>query len=107
VYSPPDAEDFAATDFVPGKEQHPLDSDSSQTAAFKTAALRKGYAFAASDEGWNRLTIADRPQDNYYESRQRIREVTLQAKEVLMLHYGRAPSRTLMMGGSNAGHHTK
>jgi len=73
----------------------------------KTAALQKGYAFAASDEGWNRLTIANRPQDSYYESRQRIRELTLYARQVLMVQYGRRASRTLMMGGSNGGHHTK
>jgi len=77
------------------------------SGAFKTAALLKGYAFAASDEGWNRLTIASRPQDSYYESRQRIRELTLYAKQILLSHYHRQASRTLMMGGSNGGHHTK
>lgn len=77
------------------------------TGAFKTTALQKGYAFAASDEGWNRVTIASRPQDSYYESRRRIRELTLYAREILQKHYGKAPSRTLMMGGSNGGHHTK
>ncbi len=77
------------------------------TGSFKTTALQKGYAFAASDEGWNRYTIANRPQDSYYESRQRIRELTLYAKQVLIVHYGRGASRTLMMGGSNGGHHTK
>jgi pimeloyl-ACP methyl ester carboxylesterase len=77
------------------------------TGSFKTTALEKGYAFAASDEGWNRLTIATRPQDSYYESRQRIWELTLYAKQVLKTHYGKAPARTVMMGGSNGGHHTK
>ena len=77
------------------------------TGAFKTAALEKGYAFAASDEGWNRLTIAREPEDTYYESRQRIRELTLYAHQVLTSHYKRRASRTLMMGGSNGGHHTK
>jgi len=77
------------------------------TGAFKTTALQKGYAFAASDEGWNRVTIASRPQDSYYESRHRIRELTLCAKQVLLAHYKKGPSRTLMMGGSNGGHHTK
>lgn len=77
------------------------------TGSFKTTALEKGYAFAASDEGWNRATIANRPQDTYYESRQRIWELTLYAKQVLMAHYKKEASRTLMMGGSNGGHHTK
>jgi hypothetical protein len=27
------------------------------TGSFKTTALEKGYAFAASDEGWNRVTM--------------------------------------------------
>ena len=70
-----------------------------------TGMVMCNYAFAASDEGWNRLTIANRPQDSYYESRQRIRELTLYAKQVLTTHYGRGASRTLMMGGSNGGHH--
>jgi pimeloyl-ACP methyl ester carboxylesterase len=77
------------------------------TGAFKTTALEKGYAFAASDEGWNRVTIASRPQDSYYESRQRIWELTLYAKQILKTHYAKAPVRTLMIGGSNGGHHTK
>src|SRR5262245_34216624 len=69
------------------------------TGAFKTTALEKGYAFAACDEGWNRLTIARRPQDSYYESRRRIRELTLYAKQMVIMHYGKEASRTLMMGG--------
>jgi pimeloyl-ACP methyl ester carboxylesterase len=77
------------------------------TGSFKTTALEKGYAFAASDEGWNRVTIATRPQDTYYESRRRIWELTLYAKQALKTHYGKGPARTLMMGGSNGGHHTK
>ncbi len=77
------------------------------TGSFKTAALGKGYAFAASDEGWNRQTIAHEPEDTYEESRPRIRELTLYAQQVVRAHYGRQASRTLMMGGSNGGHHTK
>ncbi len=77
------------------------------TGSFKTTAIEKGYAFAASDEGWNRVTIANEPEDTYYESRRRIRELTLYAKQFLAAHYKRRASRTLMMGGSNGGHHTK
>jgi hypothetical protein len=77
------------------------------TGAFKTTALEKGYAFAASDEGWNRQTIAKEPEDTYEESRQRLRELTLHARQVVMTHYGKPASRTLIMGGSNGGHHTK
>lgn len=75
--------------------------------AWRTTALQKGYAYAASDEGWNRLTIARELDDSYFESRQRIRELTLYASRVVAEHYGRQPSRTLMIGGSNGGHHTK
>ena len=47
-------------------------------------------------------TIASRPQDTYAESRQRIRELTLYAKQVLKAPLTeRQPRRTLMMGGSN------
>ncbi len=75
--------------------------------AFKTTALQKGYAYAASDEGWNRLTIARRPQDQYYESRRRIQELTAYARSFIERSYGKKASRTLMVGGSNGGHHTK
>jgi hypothetical protein len=37
----------------------------------RRSRLRKGYAFASSNEGWNRSTIKDHPEDSYYESRQR------------------------------------
>jgi hypothetical protein len=77
------------------------------TGAFQGAALAKGYAFASSDEGWNRVTIKDNPQDSYYESRQRLVELTLYAQALMQTHYGRAASRTLLMGSSNGGHHTK
>jgi pimeloyl-ACP methyl ester carboxylesterase len=75
--------------------------------AFQAAAISKGYAFASSDEGWNRVTIKDRPQDSYYESRQRLVELTLYTKGLIQTHYGRAAARTLLVGSSNGGHHTR
>jgi hypothetical protein len=77
------------------------------TSEFLGAALAKGYAFASSDEGWNRVTIKDNPQDSYYESRQRLLELTLYTKDLIRTHYGRAAARTLLVGSSNGGHHTK
>src|SRR5262249_54452255 len=77
------------------------------TGSFQTIALAKGYAFASSDEGWNRVTIQDNPQDSYYESRQRLVELTLYTNALVKMHYGRSSTRTLLMGGSNGGHHTK
>jgi len=75
--------------------------------AFQTAAVTKGYAFASCDEGWSRPTIADNPQDDYYESRQSLVELTVYTKALVLAHYGRAASRTLLVGGSNGGHHTR
>ena len=83
---------FSGTELTPGP--------------FMTTALEKGYAFAASDEGWNRVTIPSELEDTYHESRQRLRELTLYMNQVVEAHYGQA-SRTLIMGGSNGGHHTK
>jgi hypothetical protein len=77
------------------------------TGAWKTTALEKGYAFAASDEGWNRVTIARESEDSYFESRQRLLELTRLARHTVLVHYHRPPRRTLMVGGSNGGHHTK
>lgn len=77
------------------------------TGAFLPAALERGYAFAASDEGWNRVTIPNEPEDAYYESRQRLVELTHYMNRTVWEHYGRRSGRTLIMGGSNGGHHTK
>jgi hypothetical protein len=77
------------------------------TDGFLAAALGKGYAFASSNEGWSRYTIKDHPEDSYYESRQRLFELTLYMNETVSKHYGKDSSRTLIMGGSNGGHHTK
>ncbi len=77
------------------------------TGAFQTAAIAKGYAFASCDEGWSRSTIATSPQDDYYESRQSLVELTVYTKSLVQTHYGKAASRTLLVGGSNGGHHTR
>ena len=75
--------------------------------AFQTAAVTKGYAFASCDEGWFRPTIANNPQDDYYESRQSLVELTVYTKALVQTQYGRAASRTLLVGSSNGGHHTR
>jgi hypothetical protein len=75
--------------------------------AFKSVGLAKGYAYALSDEGWNRVEIVDNPEDKYFESRSRIVQLTNYAKATVRHHYGQAASRTYMVGGSNGGHHTK
>jgi pimeloyl-ACP methyl ester carboxylesterase len=77
------------------------------TDSWVPPALAKGYAFATSDEGWNRVTIVNEPEDSYYESRQRLLELTLYVKERVVAQYGQAATRVLMTGGSNGGHHTK
>jgi pimeloyl-ACP methyl ester carboxylesterase len=77
------------------------------TGAFQTAALAKGYVFASCDEGWLRTSIKDNPQDDYYESRQSLVELTVGTNAAVQIYYGRASSRTLLMGGSNGGHHTR
>ena len=74
---------------------------------YKSIALRHGYAYTASNEGWFRLTIASEPEDSYYESRRRIAELTQHAARLISGHYGRAPERSLLAGPSNGGHHTK
>lgn len=79
----------------------------SNDRTYKDIALRHGYAYAASNEGWYRPTIADEPEDSYYESRRRIAELTQHASGVVIAHYGNAPERKLLAGGSNGGHHTK
>lgn len=77
------------------------------TDSWVPPALSRGYAFATSDEGWNRTAIANEPEDSYYESRQRLLELTLYVKERVVAQYGTAATRVLMTGGSNGGHHTK
>jgi pimeloyl-ACP methyl ester carboxylesterase len=77
------------------------------TGGFQKAAVAKGYAFASSNEGWSRVTIKDHPEDSYYESRQRLFELTLYTNAMVKNHYGRESTRTLIMGGSNGGHHAK
>lgn len=77
------------------------------TGAFQTAAVTKGFAFASCDEGWYRPTIRDNPQDDYYESRQSLVELTVYTKALVVMQYGKPNTRTLLMGGSNGGHHTR
>lgn len=75
--------------------------------AFKTVGLRKGYAYALSDQGWFRFTIINETEDKYFESRRRILQLTNYTQALLARHYGKKASRTFMVGGSNGGHNTK
>lgn len=77
------------------------------TGAFKNAGLEKGYAYALSDQGWNRFTIIDEPSDQYFESQRRILQLTRYTKSTVKRHYGEFASRTYMVGGSNGGHNAK
>ena len=77
------------------------------SGAFKTVGLAKGYAFAFSDEGWNRVQIVDNPEDFYFESRRRLVQLTGAAKQLVQRNYGKPASRTYATGGSNGGHHSK
>jgi tannase/feruloyl esterase len=77
------------------------------STAFQTPALMKGYAFASCDEGWARTTIKDNPQDDYYDSRSSLVVLTVYLKQLVVMQYGNASTRTLLMGGSNGGHHTR
>jgi hypothetical protein len=81
--------------------------DENSAGQFKTVGLQKGYAYALSDQGWNRFTIVDQPEDKYFESRRRILQLTQYTRETIQNHYGSLPTRTFMVGGSNGGHNTK
>ncbi len=81
--------------------------DENSAGAFKTVGLEKGYAYALSDQGWNRFTIIDETEDKYFESRRRILQLTNYTKATLSRYYGARPLRTYMVGGSNGGHNTK
>lgn len=77
------------------------------SAAFQNAALTKGYAFASCDEGWLRTSIKDNPQNDYYDSRSSLVVLTVYTKALAQTQYGKASTRTLLVGGSNGGHHTR
>jgi pimeloyl-ACP methyl ester carboxylesterase len=77
------------------------------TGQFKPTALQLGYAFASSDEGWNRVQIVNSPEDSYFESQRRLVQLTQYATQTVQRYYGKKVSRTFMIGGSNGGHHTK
>ena len=74
---------------------------------FINTGLRKGYAYALSDQGWQRTTIINETEDKYFESRRRILQLTSYTKSTVRRHYGASASRTFMVGGSNGGHNTK
>ena len=81
--------------------------DELSSGAFKTVGLQRGYAYALSDQGWFRSDIVEHPEDQYYESRRRLLQLTQYTKSTVRRHYGAAAERTFMVGGSNGGHNTK
>ena len=82
-------------------------TEMSNNGIYKDIALRHGYAYTASNEGWNRLTIADEPEDSYYESRRRIAELTQHAAGIVRPTTAPRLDAASSGGGSNGGHHTK
>ena len=78
--------------------------DENSTGVYKPVGLQKGYAYALSDQGWNRFTIVGDTEDKYYESRRRILQLTTYTKATVARHYGAKALRTFMVGGSNGGH---
>ena len=75
--------------------------------ALMPTLLRKGYAYAASDEGWFRPRIASQPEDKFFESRARLVQLTGHAKGEIQHHYGRPAVRVFLVGTSNGGHHVR
>jgi pimeloyl-ACP methyl ester carboxylesterase len=69
--------------------------------------LGKGFAYAASDEGWFRPTLAARPQDRLFESRARLVQLTGVARGIIEDHYGQPASRVYLVGTSMGGHHVR
>lgn len=75
--------------------------------ALMPTLLTKGYAYAASDEGWFRPTIGSQPEDKFFESRARLVQLTQNAKSVIQDHYGKRTIRAFLVGTSNGGHHVR
>lgn len=75
--------------------------------ALMPTLLRKGYAYAASDEGWSRPTIASQPEDKFFESRARLVQLTGHANSEIQHHYGQRAVRVFLVGTSNGGHHVR
>jgi pimeloyl-ACP methyl ester carboxylesterase len=75
--------------------------------ALMPTLLRKGYAYAASDEGWFRPTIASQPEDKFFESRARLVQLTGHAQSEVQHHYGQRAVRIFVVGTSNGGHHVR
>lgn len=75
--------------------------------ALMPTLLTKGYAYAASDEGWSRPTIASRREDRFFESRARLVQLTGFAGGEVQKNYGTRATRIFLVGTSNGGHHVR
>lgn len=86
---------------------HGLSSDEfGADAMYRDPALRKGYAFVASDEDWIIFELPTR-LEAFFNAQERIREATVIAQETVEEHYGSPPERTYLVGGSAGGANTR
>jgi len=74
-----------------GGHSHRGFSGRSSAPGIPDCGSREGLRLRRERRGWNRVTIKDKPEDTYYESRQRIMELTLYMNATVKQYYGRYP----------------
>jgi hypothetical protein len=87
---------------------HPITGNEfTNDALFSDPGLLRGYAYAASDEGWSLATIGASAHDEFEESKRRLVQLTSYTLAEITRHYGTDCSRTYLLGFSNGGHRVK